>query len=264
MRVVTSSLAAVDRVRCAQLAGQFEPFREDVDADNRRGPDDASRHDRRKAHGARPEDGNAFACLDGQRVHHGAGACLQAAAQRGQQLQRQVLFHLHEIAHRCERVGGKGGLAEEMPFHAASEIGIAAAGAPKSEVELVEIPAIGRAPAAACPAGAAGLVGKDDVIAAPEAFHILPGPLDDARALMAQDQRPLRCIVPLVDIADVGVADAACRDTHQDLVIPRTLHLEGLDRQGAAPVAQDGRLDRLGLFIVSCCLPHRHRSVPHP
>ena len=99
-----------------------------------------------------------------------------------------------------------------MPFHAASEVGIAAAGAPEPEVELVEIAALGRAPAAACPAGAAGLVGQYDVIAAPEAFHVLPYPLDDARALMAQDQRPLRCIVPFVDIADIGVADAACGD----------------------------------------------------
>ena len=204
-----------------------------------------------------------IACLDGQRVHYGAGTGLQAAAQRGQQLQGQILLYLHEIAHRGERVGGKGGLAEEMPLHAASEVGIAAAGAPESEVELVEIPAIGRAPAAACPAGAAGLVGQDDVIAGPETFDLLPGPLDGACALMTQDQRTLGGIVPFVDVADVGVADTACGKAHQDLVVARTLHLEGLDRQGATPAAQNSRPDRQDLLVTSCCLPHGHHLAPH-
>jgi len=69
-----------------------------------------------------------------------------------------------------------------------------------------------------------------------------------ARTLMAQHHRAVR-IVPVIEEADIGMADARGDDTHQDFVIPRTFHLEGFDLQGPALPAQNSRLNLVYVHI---------------
>ncbi len=96
---------------------------------------------------------------------------------------------------------------------------------------------------------AAGLEGEHDVVTVPDALHLCPDTLHDAGALMAQDHGSIRIFVPVIDIADVGVADAAGDDAHQRLVVPRAFHLEGFRLHGAAPAAQNGCPDLLNVRI---------------
>jgi hypothetical protein len=96
---------------------------------------------------------------------------------------------------------------------------------------------------------AAGLEGKDDVVTAQDAFHRFPDTLHDAGALMAQDHRPIRLFVPVIDVADIGVADAAGDDAHQHFIVPRALHLEEFTLQGAAPLTQNGCMNPLHVRI---------------
>ena len=78
------------------------------------------------------------------------------------------------------------------------------------------------------------------MIARHDAFHASPDRLHDARALVAQDDR-FGGAVPVVDESDIGVADARGDEPDEDFVGARALHLEGLDLQRAAPLAQNGR-----------------------
>jgi hypothetical protein len=96
---------------------------------------------------------------------------------------------------------------------------------------------------------AAGLEGKDDMVAALDFSHRFPDTLHDAGALMAQDHGPIRLFVPVIDVADIRVADAAGDDAHEHLVVSRAFHLEGFRLQGAAPAAQNGCPDFLNVRI---------------
>jgi hypothetical protein len=48
---------------------------------------------------------------------------------------------------------------------------------------------------------------------------------------------------PVVAEVYIGTADARGDKTHQNFVVPRTLHFERFDLQRAAPLAQYGRLN---------------------
>ncbi len=233
-----------------EFHGKLESRGNDIDADNRPGPGDSSRHYGRKADGARAEDGEALPGPDRQGVHHGAGPRLQAAAQGGQDLEGQVLWNLDEVSLRSQAVGRKGRLAEEVSPDSASVQGVAPVGTPETEVQVIEVQAVRRAAASAPAATAAGLVGKNDVIASPDALHLLADLFHYAGALVTQHQRPFRSVIPFVDVADVGMADAAGDDADQYLVLPRAFHFEGFDLQGAAPSAQDGRPDLLHVHLL--------------
>jgi hypothetical protein len=94
-----------------------------------------------------------------------------------------------------------------------------------------------------------GLEGEDDMVTAPDALHLSPDTLHYAGALMAQDYGSIRLSVPVIDIADVGVADAAGDDANQDLVVPGAFHREGFRLHGAASAAQNGCPDLLNVRI---------------
>ena len=73
--------ATIDRVGGAQLQGEFEPIRSNVDTDDRAGAHDAIRHDSGYADHSRTENGNAYPAGNFKRVHDSAGSGLQATTQ---------------------------------------------------------------------------------------------------------------------------------------------------------------------------------------
>jgi hypothetical protein len=72
--------------------------------DNRIGVHDARSHHRRQPDGAGSEDGDTQAGLDCERVHDRSGASLYPAAERREEIQRQRLGDVDQIA----RGGGRG------------------------------------------------------------------------------------------------------------------------------------------------------------
>ena len=104
-------LRSVDRVGGAQFPGQLESGRNHVDCDDGGRAGDVGRHDRAEADGARAGDDEAGAGADAQRTQHRAGAGLDAAAQRAEQLQRRVVADLDGVGLVGDGEGGEGGLA---------------------------------------------------------------------------------------------------------------------------------------------------------
>ena len=80
------------------------------------------------------------------------------------------------------------------------------------------------------------------MISGVDTLYVLAEPFHHARTFMAQHHRAV-CIVPVIDKAYIGMADARGDDTHQDFIVPRTFHLDGFDPQGPALLAQNSRLN---------------------
>ena len=125
-----ASPTVVDGVGRTQFPGKFQPATMDVHRDNGLGPDNARGHHRSQADRADAKNGEAGSGPNSQRVHHRADSGLQAATQGRQQLQWKHSGHFHYIAHRCQGVCGKRGLAANrqgaplLPGHGA-EVGLA-------------------------------------------------------------------------------------------------------------------------------------------
>ena len=170
-------------------------------------PTIVSCHDSRQADRAHTENGDTCPGRDRQRVHHSAGSGLQAAAQRGQKLQRQVFVNLDEVALGGQGVGGKGRLTEEVPTDAAALQRIAAVQTCEAKVCLIEALAIRGVSLPAWTAVAAGLVGKHDRVAALDTLHAFTDLFHHARTLMTQHDRAIG-FGPVVHKADIGMADA--------------------------------------------------------
>jgi len=134
-----------------------------------------------------------------------------------------------------------------MPPHAAAAQRVAAVRPVEAEVQIGEGLAVRRSLPSAGLAVPAGLVGQNHVIAPPEAPDRIAHPLHDACTLMAENERPVGILVPVIDVADIGVADAGCDDAHEHFVFPRAFHLEGLERQRSAPFPKDGGADGQGV-----------------
>src|SRR5207237_3804338 len=67
------------------------------------------------------------------------------------------------------------------------------------------------------------------VIAGPEGRHVAADGLDDAGALVAEDDRAIeRPAPPPVDHVQVAVAHARRRRAHEDLALPRLVDLDRL------------------------------------
>ena len=112
----------------------------------------------------------------------------------------------------------------------------------EAEVRLIKMCTARRVSTPTLATATAGLVRKHDVITALDALYPLTDGLDNARAFMPQHDGAI-AVVPGVAHVNVGVADPACNDAHQGLVVSWPFQLESLDPQGAAPRAQNGGLN---------------------
>jgi hypothetical protein len=94
---------------------------------------------------------------------------------------------------------------------------------------------------------AAAAVAHHDGVARPDPCHAVADLLDDAGALVPEHDR-IALLVPR-DLrpdalhAQVGVADPAGDEPHQDLVRPRLVELDVLEGEGASRGVRDGGFD---------------------
>jgi hypothetical protein len=95
------------------------------------------------------------------------------------------------------------------------------------------------------------------MIASFDTLHILAYPFYHARPLMTQHHCTVSS-VPVVAEVYIGAADARGDEPNQDFIVPWTLHLYGLDLQGAAFLAQNGRLNLVHFpfkMMIQCSTP---------
>ena len=152
---------------------------------------------------------------------HRAGAGLDAAAQRAEQLQRRVVADLDGVDLVGDGVGGEGGLGEEPVAQRCAAIGqrqgVGAVGALAGEVDVVEVGAARRGAVEAGSALPARQEAQRDVVAGRDLGDAAAHGLDDAGALVAEHDRQ-RHRVHLVPDDEVGVAEPGGDDADHDLV----------------------------------------------
>jgi len=85
------------------------------------------------------------------------------------------------------------------------------------------------------------LVGEHHVVSGLESVHFPADLLHNAGALMPQHDRAGK---PALTKIDVGVADPTGHDAHQQLILTRAFHVQGLNLQRCARLAQYGCSDR--------------------
>jgi hypothetical protein len=102
---------------------------------------------------------------------------------------------------------------------------VAAVQATKAEIQVPEVLTQPGLPALALGALSAGGERKHDVVARIEPPDTLSSLLNDSGALMSKNGRLIRWL-PVLMHAYISVADAHGDDTHQDLIVTRTLKLQ--------------------------------------
>src|SRR5581483_1428314 len=201
--------ARIHDVRRAELLGPAQLPRVDVDTDDRRGACQARALDDAGADAAAAEDGDARAGLDVGGAQHRADARHHAAADQAHLLGRQLLRHRHCLLRGDDGVGAEGADAEHrleqravLAVHAL--LGVQAGG---TQVRL--------APPAEAAVAARRPPGQDDVVADGWRRHAWTDLLDDARALVPEQERE-PWPGPHLHV-QVGVAHAARADAHEHL-----------------------------------------------
>ena len=86
------------------------------------------------------------------------------------------------------------------------------------------------------------------MIATLDTLHATSDPLHHARTLVTEHRRIIG-FVPVIQEVYISMADARGNDAHQNFVISWTFHLNGFDLQGAALLAQNGRLNLVHLHV---------------
>lgn len=161
----------------AEAAGEVEAGGLQVDGDDDGGAAEAGGgHDGGHADGADAEDGDRRALAHVERVEHGAGARLHAAAERRVQGEVGGGRHRHGAGAVDERVPGEGRLAEEAAEDAGGRLARPARqqhrGGPvrprAAKVAVVEAVAVGRVARRAGGAGLAVREGQQHLVARPD------------------------------------------------------------------------------------------------
>jgi len=98
----------------AKLEGELAPYGERLDHNDGADLADDGPQDRGQPDRATARDEERGPGLAGQGVHHGAGARLDAAAERPGQREVEPVGDLDDVALAGDGVGGEGRLAEEV------------------------------------------------------------------------------------------------------------------------------------------------------
>ena len=106
--------AGVDHLPRAQFPGELQPRPVQVDGDDPAAGNEVGGHDGADPDRSEAEHGERLAWLHPKRIHHGAGARLDTAGERSEQVERRLARHLDDIRLMAQRVAGKGGLAEDI------------------------------------------------------------------------------------------------------------------------------------------------------
>src|SRR6185312_12694814 len=168
---------------------------------------------------------------------------LDAAAQRTQHLQRHVRRHFDRALGIREGVRCERRLPEEARVNRRAILRQwrAAVGPEAAEVSRQYLIAIAVLIALTAGAGAAEIDAQHHRIAGRESRDAASDALDDPGAFVSEHDR-LGSSIPSVNV-DVGVADTARDQAHQDLASARLLYIERLDGRRARSGARNGGLD---------------------
>ena len=223
-----------------------------VDGDDVRGLEHARGEQRGEAHAAEADHCDRRATRHRGRVHHGADAGDDRAAEKRGFGERQVGGHAHQ------RVRGKHRVIRESR-HAEVVMHVALRVVQPSRARQQRAGAVGRESRLAerRPARGAGSAvaatrheRRDDVVATGEARHAFADLLDDARRLVPEDHRQ-RTRPVAVDHRQVGMAEPRCANAHQHFAGAWRVEFDFLERERlrllvgwrAADLAEHGGFD---------------------
>src|SRR4029453_13182499 len=233
---------AIDQMGRADPLGHLELRIEDVDPDDLAGAADARALHDREADAAAAEHRDGLPGLESGRPERGADAREHAASHEGRAVQGQLGVDLHHRVLVEQHALGVARDADELPERLAflREPGRGGLGpgddAPDAEVWMAAEALL----AASAEPGEAG----DHVIARPQGRHVGAHRLDDARALMSENDRTIQREAPhAVDDVQVRVAHAGRPGPDEDLTPPRLVDLDRLDGQSLVDFPKDGSLD---------------------
>ena len=192
----------VDRVRRAELLRPLELLRVEVDGDDRARAREARARDRGVAHAAASEHRDAVAAADVAGEHRGAEPGHHAAAEQAGGLGAGAVVDLRGLTGGDERL-----LRERADAERGGQLGAVGERHLLRRVEGREA-----VPGPAAPARAARAAHRppvqDDEVAGPDVAHVVADGLDDARGLVAEQEREV-VVDRTLAVVQVGVAHAA-------------------------------------------------------
>ena len=255
-------LGAVEGIVGAQLARQLEAALVHVDRDDGPASRDLRRHDGAKPHRAAAVHDDRGAERGLEAGEHRPAARLDAAAQGAEQLQLHVIGHLHHVALVGDGVGGKGGLPEERGHR--PPVLLQALDSLGAEVQVVHLLARGGMGGQAVFAMAARGIREHHMVSRPDGLHVLARLLDNAGALVPEDDRVRHDAVVPGD--GIRMADARRHHPHQNLVGAGFSQLDFPDLEFLALAVGNGGLDlhvRSSLVLLDSLAHHARPRAEH-
>lgn len=223
----------VDHMGGAEVACECEPPGVAVDGHDARRAREARGHDGCEPDRARAVDGDARAERGAQHLQHGARPRPDPAGEGADERQWHVVGDGNEAPRLADRVGGEGGLPEEVAVERrAARVAHRrrAVGTGPRDHEGAELGAVARLAFEARGARPAPRPADHDVVAGGDARHAGADLFDDAGALVAEDAR---CGERHVAVTGerVGVADARRHHAHEHLAAPRRVDVDVFDHE---------------------------------
>jgi hypothetical protein len=243
--------ACVDRVGRAEGGSEFAAPSGEIRREDLPGPCDACALDGVETDGTAADDERRGTRLDADRAHGGAHPCHHAAADEAGPVERDVARdddgprlrhdavlrvrrHDGEVMHRRTRARQAGAAVEEHALRFVALVGFAEDRQIALAVEAVAAVRIPRA---------------DDMVARPDGRHVAAHRFDDTGALVTEhDGQRIR--EGARHHFEIGVAQAAGPEPHEDVVGAERAHLQGFDDERLVDVVQHSRVESHG-FILS-------------
>ena len=214
----------------------LELLRRDVDGDDPlRAGEPRALHDG-EPDAAAADHGDGRALPHRRRPEGGARAGREAAREQRRLLDRQLLRHLHRARLVHDRVVGERAAAE----HRRQQRAVGGPVQPPLRAKLRGAAARIAAPALRALA-ARRAPGDDDAVAGRDRGHVAPDLLDDARALVAEQDREPHPPALRLDDVQVGVAEPAGVDADEHLARPGRVDASAPRPPGARPAPRRRR-----------------------
>src|SRR5262245_2469897 len=229
--------------------GHLELRIEHVDPDDLGGAADARALHDREPDAAAAEHRDGLPRLEPGRPKRRADARKHAASHEGRAVQGQLGVDLHKRVlveqHALGVARDPDELPERLAFLREPRRGGLGPGDDPADAEVWV--AAQTLLAASAEAGEAG----HHMVARPQRRHVRAHRLDDARALVAQDDGAVQREAPhAVDDVQIRVAHTGRRGADEDLTSPRLVDLDRLDGQSLVDFPKDGSLDLHGTLLV--------------
>ena len=225
----------VDRMRRTELERERELLRHHVHRDDRRrAREPRALHDR-EPDAAAADHRDRGALVHRRRPERGARAGREAAREEAGLVERQRVRHLDRARLVHDHAVGERAAAQ----HRAEPRVVGGAVHPAADAQVVRAAARVAATARATRVAARRAPRDDDAVAGCDTGDAFADLLDDARALVPEQDREAHAPAAGLDDVQVGVADAARLDPHLHLARADGLERDLLDRRPRARLGED-------------------------